>query len=102
MAVSYNVKQLNKKQMKKVFLVCTLSAIMGTVQILRSNDADNSNSLLKENVEALTSGDASPCDNINGYKKSDLEGGWFDKKQEFYDCCYNHKEGYNPSGNCIR
>lgn len=88
--------------MKKIFLVCTLSAIMGTVQVLRNSDADNSDSLLKENVEALTHGDNSPCDNVNGYVKWYSEGDRFDRKQEFYDCCYNSREGYEPEGKCIK
>lgn len=73
---------------------------MGTVQILRNNDADNSNLLLKENVEALTNGDVSPCvKNINGYKEWNTSG-FLSHKKNFYDCCTILREGYKPSGIC--
>lgn len=101
MAISYGVKQLNKKQMKKLFLVCIVSTFIGTMQFLHNNEVEHSSSLLKENVDALTNGEGSPCEhNTNGYKNWKLSGGLFGKKKEFYDCCTILREGYSPSGNC--
>lgn len=86
--------------MKKMFILYSLSVIMMTVQRLQNNNNDNLSSLLLENIDALTSGETTSCNNVNGYKSRDTNGNIFNKKKEFYDCCYILREGYKPSGNC--
>lgn len=87
--------------MKKLFFVCSVSGFIGTMPFLYNNDVEYSSSLLKENVEALTGDETSPCvHNTNGYKNWKTSGGIFSKKKEFYDCCTVLREGYSPSGNC--
>ena len=58
--------------------------------------------LLLENIEALAEeGNEGPnCHNVNGYRTWRTEKYFWEKEQEFYDCCYELQKGYNPSGTC--
>ncbi len=62
-----------------------------------SANGDGRNSLIMENVEALSQMER-PCDNINGYRQWSTSG-FLKSEKEFYDCCYNLTSGYSPSGN---
>ena len=71
------------------------------------NKSDKLSSLALANIEALANGEGGNCDNKSGYKKWDTKatglGGIIGigvSSQEFYDCCRQLREGYNPTGSC--
>lgn len=68
-------------------------------------DAQNENELsdaVLANVEALAGTENNSCDNKNGYKKWYSEDNFWgtDRKEGFYDCCYQSQDAYNPNTEC--
>jgi len=82
--------------------VVAVAAAFGT----KSLQTNASNSLLMENVEALSAGEqdnGTTCGG-NGYKQyyEEKPYGWFSSKQNFIYCTSGcpPKSGYSPSGPC--
>ena len=92
--------------MKKKILMPLLGAVvlgMSAYAGYRTYDAYNGASesdLLLADAEALAD-DEGGCNYNNGYRKWSSEGFFWEKEEEFYDCCQKLRHGYNPSGSCV-
>ena len=91
--------------MKKNFILalpCIAAVAFATFVGKKALEASacDGNSLLMQNVEALTQNEEqTPCNNASGYR-SWATRGFLQFKREFYDCCYILQEGYSPEGIC--
>lgn len=87
---------------KKVILtgVLALMGVIGYTSLSVNNGGHNFSDLELSNIEALTEGEnplSPPCDNMTGYKKWGTSGNGIYSKENFRDCCYKEKSGYNPT-----
>ena len=89
---------------KKNLFFATVIAVVGVSGLVLSRENTCGAQLCDfelANIEALTQAEnplTPPCDNMTGYKKwetSDNDGVY--KKEQFRDCCYKEKKGYNPT-----
>lgn len=81
-------------------VVLGLSAYAG----YRTYDAytgESESNLLLANAEALADNEGDDCNYENGYRSWNSEGRFWEKEEEFYDCCQELRHGYNPSGTCV-
>ncbi|MDO4737311.1 MAG: hypothetical protein ACI3ZJ_07920 [Bacteroidaceae bacterium] len=89
-----------KKKIMMLSCIAACAIVSGYVGMKAyESHAYESNSLLIQNVEALTSDIERPCDNSSGFRMW-ATSGFLKTKKEFYDCCYKIQQGYSPSGNC--
>ena len=91
----------------KLFLsILVLLAVGITGWCVINNEEQKENDNFSENLEALTlppeenPGETPNCNNKNGFKVWSINGGFLQHKKNFYDCCYQLREGYSPEGAC--
>lgn len=89
--------------MKKKFLLGLAFAALAAGGCLIAGNNNAGYDLTPEqiaNLDALTQGEplVPPCNNVSGYRawKSDSPAPY--SKQNFRDCCYEKKKGYDPVG----
>lgn len=82
-------------------LSVAVSAAVGIMYFQQAKTSSCDNEMMLANIEALTAEEESNCHYKNGYRKWYVDPqSSFSRREQFYDCCANLQEGYDPSGTC--